>query len=114
MLRSQFRRMMMIMRRYIFFLVSVLLAFGVNVQAAWGDRFDNQLGPYASVIRKALAQKNLTFEDVTFDLHDRGFFGGDRYRLPFFDALTDNPWKIPGSVQVIRQAAFSAARSGDV
>lgn len=43
---------------------------------------------------KALAQVGLDTTDLALDLHDRGFYGGDKYRLPFFDALIADPLKI--------------------
>jgi hypothetical protein len=52
------------------------------------------LGPQAALFEQALAQAGLSMDDARIDLDDRGFFGGDKYRLPFFDALTNDPWKL--------------------
>jgi hypothetical protein len=52
------------------------------------------IGPQAALFERALAQSGLTRDDVRIDPHDRAFFGGDKYRLPFFDSLMDNPWKV--------------------
>jgi len=90
-------------------LVLMLCAGGANA-----GRFEDLTGPYAPVIRDALAQKGLAPGDITFDLHDRAFFGGDLHRLPFFDALIANPWKIPEYVPTIREGVFAAAGSGDI
>lgn len=53
-----------------------------------------ELGPQGALFTQALAQVGLTPEQFHFDSEDRGFFGGDKYRLPFFDALTNTPWKL--------------------
>jgi hypothetical protein len=42
----------------------------------------------------ALSQVGMTPEELRFDTDDRAFYGGDKYRLPFFDALMDEPMKI--------------------
>src|SRR5687768_859287 len=62
--------------------------------SASSDRVHTLIGPQAELFERALAQAGLTTEDVPIDFQDMGFFGGDKYRLPFFDALLDNPWKV--------------------
>jgi hypothetical protein len=60
-----------------------------------------ELGPQGVLFEQALGQAGLSGEQLHFDNQDRGFFGGDKYRLPFFDALTDSPWKLSPYGRVI-------------
>ncbi len=66
------------------------------------------IGPQAELFERALAQVELTPDDVRIDVQDRGFFGGDKYRLPFFDALMDNPWKISPYMRTMGDQLFAA------
>jgi hypothetical protein len=71
-----------------------LLAIILFTTSASDLRTRQLLGPQAELFERALAQAGLSTADVRIDPHDMGFFGGDKYRLPFFDALMDNPWKV--------------------
>ncbi|MCC7478526.1 hypothetical protein IT575_08720 [bacterium] len=69
------------------------------------------LGPQGELFERALAQAGLTPADARFDLHDRAYFGGDKYRLPFFDGLTEDPWKL--SPHVRKLSAMLVEKAGD-
>ena len=43
----------------------------------------------------ALSKIGLTKETARIDVDDMNFFGGDKYRLQFFDVFMNNPYKIP-------------------
>jgi len=53
--------------------------------------FDDSQFP---LFQQALAQVWLAPEQMHLDAQQRSFYGGDKNRLPFFDALWDDPWRI--------------------
>ncbi len=80
------------------FLVSILIATGV----AAGER---------DPIAAALAKVGLTQESARIDRNDMDFYGGDRFRLHFFDVFMDDPYKIPDYVPVFSKSALSVSNS---
>ena len=73
-------------------------------------------GPAASrtapaPIREALAAVDLAPEQLRFDRLDMGLYGGDRWRLRFFDAWIDRPLRIPGDAEVLQASLLEAADS---
>ncbi len=95
-------------------LAFIILAITAVCAPAQASRNDDLTGAAAPAIRQALAQVGLTMEGCTFDLSDRDFYSGDRYRLRFFDTLIADPWKIPAFTPVIRDGAFTAAKEGSL
>ncbi len=87
-------------------LLSVIIA---AITSAKANRYDELLGEYADAFRDALGQVDLTLADVTFDLGDRNIWGGDKYRLRFFDTLIENPFKIRNYVPLIADSALANA-----
>lgn len=69
------------------------------------------IGAQSELFETALAPAGLTLADVRFDPHDRAFFGGDKYRLPFFDALVENPWKISPYARTLTDTLLADAGS---
>jgi len=66
-------------------------------------------------IRRALAAIDLTPEQFRFDPYDRAMYGGDRWKLPIFDALVDRPFRIPGDVEVWQRGLVNSAdRASDL
>jgi hypothetical protein len=66
-------------------------------------------------IRQALASIDLAPADFCFDHNDRAMYGGDRWKLPIFDALIDRPFRIPGDVAVWQTGLVqSADRASDL
>ncbi len=65
----------------------LLGASGTSVRDSW-DPDDLEL------FAAALAQVGMTPDELRLDVHDREFYGGDKYCLPFFNALIDDPLKI--------------------
>lgn len=49
----------------------------------------------------ALSKIGLTKETARIDLDDMNFFGGDKYRLHFFDVFISDPYKIPDYTKTI-------------
>lgn len=69
----------------------------------------------AELFRAALSQVGLTPGELHFDLHDRAFYGGDKYRLPFFDALMADPMKISSYTRMLTdQLIADSANPGTV
>ena len=81
----------------------------LSIAIVRADRLDELLGRYANVFRNALSQVGITPDEVTFDLGDRNIWGGDKYRLRFFDTLIDNPFKIRKYLPTIADSAFTNA-----
>lgn len=50
--------------------------------------------PQYALFEQALEQIGLDTAEMKLDSDERGFFGGDKFRLPFFDALYSDPWRI--------------------
>jgi hypothetical protein len=87
---------------------------------------ESALGPQGKLFEQALAQVGLAPDALRFDMNDRAFWGGDKYRLPFFDTLQAEPWKISpytrklsdmlltqtGSPQAVLVAAQSRLNTG--
>jgi hypothetical protein len=92
---------------------AIILAIIVGFPA-FASRNDDLAGAAAPTIRQALAQVGLTMEGCTFDINDRNFYGGDSYRLRFFDTLIADPWKIPAYTPIMRDGAFTAAKEGSL
>ncbi len=69
-------------------LCALLLPLSVSAQSL------DLLGPQAPLFREALALAQLTEAECTFDAEEMHLWGGDAYRLPIFDDLHRNPWKI--------------------
>lgn len=67
---------------------------------AWaqGDAFD-----------RALAQVGLTKNSSRFNLLDLQLYGGGDYRLPFFDSLHLDPWRVPFVVGTVRRDSLQNA-----
>jgi len=65
----------------------LLGASGTSVRDSWNPED-------LALFGTALAQVGMTPQEMRIDTHDREFYGGDRYHLPFFDALIDEPLKI--------------------
>jgi hypothetical protein len=74
--------------------LAVLFALILIVSATSSTRNQTLIGEQAPLFERALAQAGLTLDDVRIDPDDSAFFGGDKYRLPFFDSLMNNPWKV--------------------
>ncbi|MBD3161716.1 MAG: hypothetical protein GF346_05610, partial [Candidatus Eisenbacteria bacterium] len=62
-------------------------------------------------IREALAAVDLDADRLRFDRHDMSLYGGDRWRLRFFDAWIDRPLRIPGDAEVLQRNLLAAADS---
>ncbi|OPX21268.1 MAG: hypothetical protein B1H03_07155 [Planctomycetales bacterium 4484_113] len=90
-------------------IILAMLLITIFALPAHADRFDELMGPYASAFSQGLTEIGLTWQDVTIDLGDRNFYGGDRYRLRFFDTFIANPWKIPEFVPLLRDSALELA-----
>ncbi len=81
---------------YLLFVISLLLPV-----LASADAFDD-----------ALAQVGLSKERARFHPLDLQVFGGGDYRLPFFDSLHLDPWRVPFVVGTLRRDAIQNAGSG--
>ncbi len=79
------------------------------ISSSKANRYEELLGEYTSTFEKALAQVNLTLSDVTFDINDRNIWGGDKFRLRFFDTLIENPFKIRKYIPLIADNAVTNA-----
>jgi len=90
-------------------IILAMLLIAALAPPAHADRFDELMGPYAPAFSRALAEIGLSWQDVTIDRGDRNFYGGDRYRLRFFDTFIENPWKIPAFVPLLRDSALTLA-----
>lgn len=62
-------------------------------------------------LEAALAEVGLTKETACIDRDDMNFYGGDRFRLHFFDVFMDDPYKIPDYVPVFSKSALSVSNS---
>jgi hypothetical protein len=70
---------------------------------------ESLLGPQGKLFEQALAQDGLTPDDLRFDTSDRAFWGGDKYRLPFYDTLQADPWKVSPYVRKLTDMLLSQA-----
>ncbi len=84
-----------VMRVLIAILLCVCVAF---LPARAEDAFD-----------RALSQVGLTKEQVRFDPLDLNLYGGGEFRLPFFDSLHLDPWRVPFTVQTVRHDCLQNA-----
>jgi hypothetical protein len=62
-------------------------------------------------ISSALNAVNLTTETARIDRDNMDFFGGDKFRLKFFDVFMNDPYKIPEFVPVLSSSARAASPS---
>ena len=62
-----------------------------------------------ALFTEALDQAGLGPDGLALDLHDRSFYGGDRYRLAFFDALIADPLKISAYTRTLTDGLLAAA-----
>jgi len=53
-----------------------------------------ELDPQTELFQRALSGCGLSLSDLRVNTADRALWGGDKYRLPFFDCLMDEPLKI--------------------
>jgi hypothetical protein len=60
----------------------------------------------------ALAKVGLTKDTMKFDPHDMSYFGGDKYRLAFFDTWMADPFKIPVQTEVIANSLVKLGATG--
>ncbi len=54
----------------------------------------------------ALSKIDLTKATARIDIDDMNFFGGDKYRLHFFDVFMNNPYKIPDYTKTLSKNAL--------
>ncbi len=87
-------------------LCAVLLCAEGSGGVAWAER-----PKVSDPVSAALARVGLSRETARVDRNDMNFFGGDRYRLPFFDVFMDDPFKVPEFVPVLSSTAISSSRS---
>ncbi|MCL6476416.1 MAG: hypothetical protein K6U75_15335 [Firmicutes bacterium] len=66
----------------------------------------------ADAFDDALAQVGLSKERARFHPLDLQLYGGGDYRLPFFDSLHLDPWRVPFVVGTLRRDAIQNAGSG--
>ncbi|GIV15364.1 MAG: hypothetical protein KatS3mg022_0799 [Armatimonadota bacterium] len=67
---------------------------------AWGD---------GDAFEQALAQVGLTKHMARFNPLDLQLYGGGEYRLPFFDSVHLDPWRVPFVVRTLRQDCLQNA-----
>jgi hypothetical protein len=80
------------------FLVLILLATGGATESR---------NPFET----ALARVGLTKQTARIDRDDMNFYGGDRFRLHFFDVFMDDPYKIPDYTPVFAKSAVGVSNS---
>lgn len=69
----------------------------------------------ADAFDRALAQLGLTKQTARFDPLDLQLYGGGEYRLPFFDSLHEDPWRVPFVIRTLRQDALrNAGKAADL
>jgi hypothetical protein len=71
-----------------------------------------ELDPQTPLFTQALAQCGLTLTDLHADQADRALWGGDKYRLPYFDVLMSEPLAISPFVQ--RQTDMLVANGSNI
>ncbi len=71
-----------------------------------------ELDPQTPLFTQALAQCGLTLADLRVDQANRALWGGDKYRLPYFDVLMREPLVI--SPFVARQTDMLVANSNNI
>lgn len=64
-----------------------------------------------SPLDRALAEVKLTRESAAFDPDDMALYGGGAFRLPWFTALHNSPFKIPSAARYARARSVESARS---
>jgi len=86
-------------RTAIFVVILVLLT-----SACFGDVFD-----------EALSAAGLTKETAVFDELDLAIYGGDKFRLPYFDTYHRAPYRVPEQVKLlVSQASRASGRVFDL
>ncbi|MDW8105569.1 MAG: hypothetical protein RMK92_11200 [Armatimonadota bacterium] len=65
----------------------------------------------ADAFNRALQQVGLSKADVRFNPLDLQLYGGGEHRLPFFDSLHLDPWRVPFTVETIRRDCLQNANS---
>lgn len=63
----------------------------------------------ADAFDRALAQLGLNKQTARFNPLDLQLYGGGDYRLPFFDSLHQDPWRVPFAVQTLRRDCLQNA-----
>ena len=63
----------------------------------------------ADAFDRALAQVGLNKQSARFSPLDLSLYGGGEYRLPFFDNMHLNPWRVPFVVGTLRRDALQNA-----
>lgn len=63
----------------------------------------------ADALDDALAQVGLNKDTARFNPLDLQLYGGGEYRLPFFDSVHLDPWRVPFVVQTLRQDCLQNA-----
>lgn len=66
----------------------------------------------ADAFDDALAQVGLSKSEARFNVLDLQNYGGGEYRLPFFDSVHLDPWRVPFVVGVLRRDALQNADNG--
>ncbi|MGH8104094.1 MAG: hypothetical protein ACREJQ_06210, partial [bacterium] len=79
-----------------------LASFAILVSAVISDE---------DVWDRALASIGFDKGNFRLDVNDRGYYGGDKYRLPFFDALWNEPLKIPTTAATVANQILGASDS---
>ncbi len=90
-------------------LLAMLLAGLVFANSSATAYSTAELGPQGALFEQALAQVGLTPADARFDIQDRAYFGGDKYRLPFYDGLIEDPWKLSPHVRKLSDMLLEKA-----
>jgi hypothetical protein len=87
----------------------VFAALVLGSPAAVGAAFAEEPGSVPLPIRSALAAVDLAPEQFRLDPLDMQIYGGDRWKLPIFDPFAQQPFRIPGDVEVIQRTVLNAA-----
>lgn len=87
----------------------LLVALAIALSASARQAPTAALGPQGALFEQALAQAGLTPDDMRFDMGDRSFWGGDKYRLPFFDTFQADPWKLSPYARKLSELMLSQA-----
>jgi hypothetical protein len=80
-------------------MLAALLVLGISLSYSADD---------AQMFAEALAEVDLTIDDMKIESSDLGFFGGDTYRLDLFDNLMEDPLMIPAYLDVSERRALGA------
>jgi len=88
------------MKGYARFTASFIAFFAVGLLISQSDAAPMRYAP--DPFGDALAQVGLDTSALGIDRADRGFYGGDKYRLHYFDVLSDDPLKAPVYIPMLR------------